>query len=200
MQCPNAIVFQRASEIANLEAIGADLDAIFYESSLTKTFPNDAVRAAFRERWLGRYLDAAPRLFHLALASDADGAERVLGYLAGALDDPARSERYRDIGYFPRLSDWTARFPAHLHINVASDARSLGIGGGAVGGVRRGVGIGGALIERFVGDVVTAGLPGVHVVTGAASRNVGFYRRNRFTTTHEFDWQGVPLVFLGRLT
>ena len=186
MQCPNAIVFQRASEIANLEAIGADLDAIFYESSLTKTFPNDAVRAAFRERWLGRYLDAAPRLFHLALASDADGAERVLGYLAGALDDPARSERYRDIGYFPRLSDWTARFPAHLHINVASDARSLGIGG--------------ALIERFVGDVVTAGLPGVHVVTGAASRNVGFYRRNRFTTTHEFDWQGVPLVFLGRLT
>ncbi|MBL8564538.1 MAG: GNAT family N-acetyltransferase [Hyphomicrobiaceae bacterium] len=186
MPNPHAIVFRRASEIESLETIRSDLDAIFYESSLTKTFPSDAVRAAFRERWLGRYLDFAPELFHLAFADRAVGDERVVGYLAGALDDPAQTERYRDIGYFPRLSEWTARFPAHLHINVASSARSLGIGQ--------------ALIERFVGDVAAAGLPGVHVVTGAMSRNVGFYRRNGFTSAHEFDWQGVPLVFLGRLT
>ncbi len=180
------IVFRRASEIADLAALGPALDAIFFESSLTRLFSSDAVRDAFRERWLGRYLDAEPRLVHLAFATGQDGSERLVGYLAGALDDPARSERYRDIGYFPQLADWTARFPAHLHINMAGDVRSLGLGS--------------ALIERFVGDVAEAGLSGVHVVTGAASRNVAFYERNRFTTAHEFDWQGIRLVLLGRST
>lgn len=162
------------------------LDEIFFESSATKTFASEAARAAFRQRWLGRYLDADPRLVLLAfVAGDAPGSERLVGYLAGDLDDPAATGRYSDIGYFPALAAWTARFPAHLHVNVASDERSLGIGA--------------RLVESFVREVAAAGRPGVHVVTGADSRNVAFYRRNGFTGAHEFDWQGNRLIFLGRL-
>ncbi|MFN3869343.1 MAG: GNAT family N-acetyltransferase [Hyphomicrobiaceae bacterium] len=158
------------------------MDRIFFEASNTKTFASDDARRDFRTRWLGRYLDHRPDLFHVALTTPPD--QRLAGYLAGALDDPARTDLYRDIGYFPLLGAETSRFPAHLHINLANEFRGRGIGS--------------RLIERFVDDVAAAGLPGVHVVTGASSRNVGFYRRNGFVFEKRFDWHGSLLVLLGR--
>lgn len=182
-----SLVMRRASETANLAGLVPRLDDIFFEASATRSFADAAARAEFRWRWLGRYLERDPRLVHFAfLRLGRDGADTLAGYLAGDLDDPARSGRYGDIGYFPLLGEWTARFPAHLHVNVAREARSLGLGS--------------QLVERFVADVAGAGRSGVHVVTGAASRNVAFYRRNGFTAAHEFDWQGTRLVLLGRST
>ena len=59
-----------------------------------------------------------------------------------------------------------ARYPAHLHINVAAGARSRGIGE--------------RLIEAFEHHATANGAPGVHIVTGAGMRNVGFYDRLGF--------------------
>lgn len=175
---------QRWCEIEASDRFSAALDAIFFEASHTKSFDTDASRAVFRRRWLGRYLDMRPDLAHLLFQGDTAVPEALIGYVVGAHEDPARTSRYDDIGYFHLLSDVTRRFPAHLHINLHRDYRGRGLGG--------------LLISRFVADVAAAGLPGVHVVTGAGLRNVGFYRQNGFDFVHRFVWNDKDLAFLGR--
>jgi GNAT superfamily N-acetyltransferase len=179
-QMTDAIAISRYLDLdATPERMG-EIDAIFFESSNTKSFKSEAAKEAFRERWLGRYLRRDPQFAYLA--SRSDGA--VVGYLVGAVDDPAKGARFADIGYFASLSAYTERFPAHLHVNVAAGFRSQGIG-------RR-------LIERFAEDAKAAGAPGVHVVTSAGAANVAFYRRNGFAEVARAGENG-DLVFLGRL-
>lgn len=182
-QAQRAIIV-RYNELADPVSLQRPLDAIFFEASHTKSFESEAVREAFRRRWLGRYLEARPDLVHVAFVGGRIAPETLAGYVIGAHEDPAQTDRYNDIGYFHLLADVTRRFPAHLHINLRHDLR--------------GAGIGSALIERFVADVTVAGLPGVHIVTGAGLRNVGFYRHNGFSFTHDFQWKGNGLVLLGR--
>lgn len=138
------------------------LDDIFFTSSATKSFASEAVRSAFRERWLGRYLEHDADWFYVAVCGD-----RLVGYLAGAIDDPAREARFADIGYFAAIAAETAQYPAHLHVNVAEGVRSGGIGS--------------RLIASFVADLRRAGIVGVHLVTGRNSRNIPFYQRNGFS-------------------
>lgn len=156
------------------------IDAIFFASSNTQSFASDAARSAFRERWLGRYLTHDLRWFYVALA---DGGS-VAGYLAGSLDDPARTARFADIPYFQDFAVETQRFPAHLHVNLAPD--------------RRGGGIGSELVGRFCRDAAAAGARGVHVVTSAGARNVGFYARNGFHERARHGHGPREVVFLGR--
>ncbi len=157
-----------------------ELDAIFFEASLTKSFADDTAREAFRERWLGRFLDRWPELAHVAIGADGE----IIGYIVGAHDDPARDPVFADIGFYRKLEPWTARFPAHLHINLAPAARGLGIGT--------------RLIEAFVADACAAGCAGVHLVTGRNSRNRSFYARNGFACLTELEWGRTPIVMLGR--
>lgn len=178
----DAVVVRRWRELPERGRFTADLDAIFFESSATRSFPDEQTRTAFRERWLGRYLAHDSRWFYAALLDGGRGP--LVGYLAGAADDPAHAARFADIGYFSDLAEVTARYPAHLHINVASGIRSTGIGA--------------RLIAAFVADLRAAGCPGVHLVTGAGSRNVVFYRRNGFEEVKRFMWGDRDLVLLGR--
>lgn len=155
-----------------------DVRTIFYEASGTQSFASEAERHVFEERWLGRYLSHDAGLFHLL---EMEGG-RIAGYLAGSLDDPALAPRFRDIGYFEELAPLTARFPAHLHINLAPDVRSKGLG-------RR-------LISAFLEDCRTAGIAGCHVVTGRGVRNVRFYGANGFSEQGSVMWNGRELIFL----
>ncbi len=176
---------RRWSEIGGHVERLSELEAIFYEASATKSFASDTDRAAFQERWLGRYLTHDPRWFYVALAPGAIGKEGVVaGYLAGSLDDPARTPRFADIGYFPDLADLTARYPAHLHINLAPQFRSRGWGE--------------RLVAAFVEDARSAGAPGVHVVTGRGVRNVRFYTTCGFVEVGSVIWRDRELVMLGR--
>jgi GNAT superfamily N-acetyltransferase len=165
-------------EVASTPRLQGQIDAIFFESSNTKSFESAVARAAFRKRWLGRYLEHDPGYAYLAFA-DGD----VVGYLVGAADDPALASRFADIEYFSVLSELTKQFPAHLHVNIAPDFRNRGIGG--------------RLIDRFAADVKAVGVPGVHVVTSAGALNVGFYNRNGFSEIARAG-KGGQLVFLGR--
>lgn len=157
----------------------ADIDAIFFEASGTRSFASEAERDAFRDRWLGRYLRDDPQFFYLLF----DGEGRTAGYLAGAIEDPARSPRFADVGYFSGLAPLTKRFPAHLHINLAPQYRSRGWGQ--------------MLIRAFVADAVAAGAPGVHVVTGWGVRNVRFYLAAGFREVGQATWRDRKLVMLG---
>jgi GNAT superfamily N-acetyltransferase len=170
----------KLTEMPEIKDFERQLDHIFFSSSATKTFADETVRQAFRERWLGRYLKHDQAWFYVALAGS-----KVAGYLAGSIDDPAQSERFSDIGYFPQLADETERYPAHLHVNVDESLRSGGLGS--------------QLIERFLFDLRHAGVPGVHLVTGRFSRNVAFYERNGFVPVRCLDWGDGEVLMLGRL-
>lgn len=175
----------RWPELAEPQALIGGIDWIFFDASATRSFADVDARDAFRERWLGRYLERFAQWFYVVVDVAADDqAACVLGYLAGCLDDPARSALFADIGYFHDLRDLTARFPAHLHINLARHARNQGIGA--------------ELIERFCADARQAGAFGVHVVTSAHSRNVTFYNRCGFNEVRRFRCGAVENVMLAR--
>jgi GNAT superfamily N-acetyltransferase len=158
----------------------AQIYAIFFDASARPPTPG-LEREAFRERWLGRYLHGGTDVVLLALA----GEDTVAGYLVGALEDPAKQERFADIGYFrTHFAELTRRFPAHLHVNLAEPFRNRGIGA--------------RLIEAFAEAAQQAGASGMHVVTGRGMRNVRFYERCGFVERDSAPWKGGEVVFLGR--
>src|SRR6185312_3804607 len=113
---PTPVTVRRYLDVARNAALDGEIDAIFFESSNTKSFENDAARMAFRERWLGRYLTSEPQFVYLALSPST----KVVGYLVGSMQDQGSDERFRDLA---------KRFPAHLHVNLAPAYRGLGLGG-----------------------------------------------------------------------
>jgi len=176
----DAIKLASYLELAAQKDIGPDLDAIFFEASNTKTFGSAVERAAFRYRWLGRYLEHDAGHAHLALNPSGD----IVGYVVGALDDPARTPRFADIGYFATFRHLTDRYPAHLHVNVAPQFRNRGVGAD--------------LIRLFIADARQAGSRGVHVVTGASARNIPFYDGLGFAEVGRTGEGAREVVFLAR--
>jgi len=170
----------RLTDVPDWQRRISELDPIFFDASLTKSFIDDAARAAFRDRWLARFIANWPELAHVAIAADGS----LIGYIVGAHHDPARDERFADVGFYPHLGNLTPRYPAHLHINLAANARNLGVGS--------------RLIRAFEDDVRMSGLSGLHLVTGRDSRNRPFYTRNRFVPVAELIWGGTPIVMLAK--
>jgi GNAT superfamily N-acetyltransferase len=160
--------------------VAAGVDAIFFEAS-GRAFGSDEERAAFRERWLGRYLEGGSDV--VLVAQDGRGA--VAGYLVGALEDPAGQERFADIGYFRgAFRALCRRYPAHLHINLAPAFRNQGIGA--------------RLVDAFGACAAEAGAPGLHVVTARGARNVHFYERCGLVEEGATTWNGREVVLLGK--
>jgi GNAT superfamily N-acetyltransferase len=159
----------------------AQIEEIFFVSSNVQQFADANERATFRERWLGRYLGRWPEHFFVATTSDG----RIVGYLAGCLEDPTTHPAFADIAYMPAFADLSRSYPAHLHINLDPGWRSGGIGT--------------RLIEAFCAHAARR-VAGVHVVTGRTARNVGFYERNgfRMLRTTSSPWNDAEIAFLGR--
>ena len=159
------------------------VDRIFFEASGTKTFSSPAERAAFHERWLGRYL--AHDSEHAFLAVQVSGGnDEVAGYLVGSLDDPAQAPQFDDLAYFRQLATYTARYPASLHINLAPKWRGRGVGR--------------LLVDAFCRHAARDGARGVHVFTGRGMRNVGFYQSAGFREVAAVEWNGRDIVMLAR--
>ncbi len=174
---PCEVVICCWADCADRERLTPEIDAIFFESSNTKTFAGAAERAAFRERWLGRYLEHEPQWAYLAIAGDRS----VAGYLVGSI---SASVQQTDGGYLEGFAPFAANYPAHLHVNLAAAFRNRGIGR--------------ELIAAFAADAARAGAKGVHVITAAGARNVGFYARAGFRILARSKVGGRELVFLGR--
>jgi GNAT superfamily N-acetyltransferase len=166
-------------EKALLPSQTSQIDEIFFESSGRGPSP-EPDRETFRERRLGRFLHGNDIVL---LAADVD--ENVIGYLVGALRNPAEQDRFADISYFrAEFSTLCRQYPAHLHINLSP--------------AHRGQGLGSRLIETFAGIARDAGAPGLHVVTGKELRNVRFYLRCGFVPRGYAPRNGGEIVFLGR--
>lgn len=158
----------------------AGLDAVFFASSNTQSFADETARAAFRQRWLGRYLEHDACWAYVALNEDGG----VAGYLVGSIDDPARAPRFGDLTYFTDFKALTVRYPAQLHVNLAAAHRNQGLGG--------------RLIAAFIADLKKAAVPGVHVITGRGARNVRFYERQGFRQRGARGEGAAEVVFLAR--
>ncbi len=173
-------IIRRWVEIADRARLLPELDAIFFEASATKSFASEAERAAFRERWLGRYLSHYPDEAFVALTPDGT----VAGYLVGSLDDPASTPALLRHRLFrrPRAPDGS------LSRAGAREPRS------ALARTR----IGSRLVAAFADHARRAGAPGVHAVTGRAMRNVGFYLSNGFDEAGAVKTRDLELVFLAR--
>lgn len=168
------------SRRAGLPRIERALDEIFFATSVTRDFHDEAARAAFRERWLGRYLVHFPDC--VLLAETAAGG--TVGYLAGCPDDASRLPFFADVAYYAAFAAACARYPAHLHVNVRQSERGRGVGR--------------ALVAAYCTLLATRGVGGVHAVTAAGASAVAFYRRCGFATVAEVTHDGRALVFLGR--
>lgn len=168
------------TSVESSHALLASLDRILFEASAVQSFDNSMAQARFRHRWLGRYLDEEANHAFLAIADS--GA--VAGYVIGALLDPARDPGSADLAYFGQFQSITSQYPAHLHINLAAQFRSGGIGS--------------RLLSAFLDHVRARGAPGVHIVTGKGMRNVGFYARNGFSLMAEAPWKAGHVVIMAR--
>ena len=166
------VVIRRWTEILDKDRLTPEIDAIFFEASNTKTFASEGERAAFRERWLGKYLANEPQFAYVALAA---GDAPAAGYLVGSVSEPVGLVAFANAAW---------EYPAHLHVNLAPQFRNRGIGA--------------RLMGAFAVDALHAGAPGMHVVTSADSRNVRFYTRNGFAEVARAAVDGRELVFLGR--
>lgn len=156
------------------------IENVFFATA-ARVYPAGAERMAFRERWLGRFLDNPADPLLLALGPE----DEVAGYLVGTLENAAESPRFADMPHFREVfSGQCASYPAHLHINLAAPYR--------------GAGVGSALIDRFAQIVRAAGLPGLHVTTGQGMRNVRFYLANGFHEAGSWSREGGVMLFLGR--
>jgi len=171
----------RFADVAGNAVALKKIDEIFFEASSVQTFESAAARDAFRWLWMGRYLVEEQEHAFVAVA-DGD-PQRLCGYLVGSLADPASREEFSSLSYFQSFANVTPLFPAHLHINVAHDMRSQGVGE--------------KLIQAFLGHARAYGCPGVHIVTGAGMRNVGFYERLQFVERARVAKGGGQAVLLG---
>jgi GNAT superfamily N-acetyltransferase len=157
----------------------AQVETIFFEAS-GRSFDPGPGREQFRERWLGRYLDAPADPVLVAVA----GAT-VAGYLIGSFEDPSEQPRFSDLEYYrTHFAAHCRRFPAHLHINLAPAYRSRGLGR--------------ALVGAFAARAAAAGVTGMHVVTGKGMRNVRFYERCGFEPVACAPWNGREVVLLAK--
>lgn len=172
-------VAQLKDLLSPMEAVAA-IEAIFWETSVARSLSNPSERKAYRDRWLGRYLDHFPDEAFVALAPE----QSVIGYLVGCLHDPASHPLFADVTYFPHFAHLTHEYPAHLHINLTA--------------AWRGRGIGKRLIEAFAAHAVSQRVQGVHVVTGDGSRNNSFYLACGFQRLASTTWNGNAIAFFGR--
>jgi GNAT superfamily N-acetyltransferase len=170
----------KGDHLPDLERHMVAIDSIFFESSARQEFADQDERNAFRERWLGRYIEKHRDSFFVAI--DDEGT--AIGYLAGCLQDPTRLRHFDDIAYFKTIASLCREYPAHLHINMAAGMRSKGVGA--------------ALIERFVEWARQNAVGGVHVVTAQTARSVPFYQRCGFVELKTFPWNSGIAICLGR--
>jgi len=155
------------------------MDDVFFTSAGPAHFADASERRDFHSTWLGSYREAFPSLCLIAVLDD-----RVTGYLVGSLEPPASEAGFKGQFHVSVFRDHWARFPAHLHINVAPEARS-----------RR---VGEKLVDDFAVRAGAAGCLGVHIVTGAAARNAGFYRKCGFSFEVRRQALERDLLFMGR--
>lgn len=157
-----------------------NIQRIFFSSSARQEFESAKQKQDFWQKWTAYYFRHQPHwIFLLFQSSD------LAGYLMACPESENDKAILADLNpSFLLFADQIAAFPAHLHINLDSRFRGLGLGE--------------QLLTFLSSKLKAAKIGGVHIVTAPHARNVHFYRRNGFDIELERLWKTTPLLFMGR--
>ena len=151
-----------------------EVESIFFESSTKINFESDEEKREFTWKYLGSYLKNFPELFLVAKKEN-----KVLGYVCGATTTDFELQPH-----MKTFQDLLVIFPAHLHINCHAESRGLGIGT--------------MLVEALEKKLQTLNSTGLHIMTGAESRNRSFYQKLGFTHQEKREFQGRVILMMGK--
>lgn len=150
---------------------------IFFETSSRKNFNSEREKNSFRHKYLDLYLDNDEALCFVA----QEGVE-VIGYLVGSFHTGDVYTKMAE--YYKYFASEIKNYPAHLHINLTSQARGKGTGK--------------KLIEQFIFELKSKNVPGVHIITLKSALNTHFYRACNFSFEKEDISNSLGLLFMGR--
>lgn len=154
---------------------------IFFLSANPANVSDDPIKnEAFFTKWTSYYFENRPDFISLATEDD-----EVLAYLMCEPDSEKARTYFKNIlKSYDLFADLFQEFPAHLHMNAHPKARGKGVGT--------------ALVDNLKTRLKKMQVPGVHLVTSPAERNVSFYRKNGFTHEILRDFRGHPVLFMGQ--
>lgn len=150
------------------------MEEIFWATSARQSFSTPQERSQFLERYLGPYA--------LDWSWVAEEQGKVLGYLVASRNTLKTAPYWG--AHLELFADLLQRYPAHLHINLSSEARGKGIGAG--------------LVEQLLARLRQQEVAGVHIITTATARNTSFYTKCGFSHRVERLLGETPLVLMGR--
>lgn len=153
---------------------------LFFATAGRQNFFSESDKMDYLSRWLLVYLENFPDLCFLAL----DNRAEIAAYLVGCFDSRALRALVDHAPDLDAFATICSAYPAHFHINVSSSYRGRGIGR--------------ALVHAFFDACSSAGVDGVHVVTGSGAPNVSFYEACGFARVAEKPVGDARLVFLGK--
>lgn len=148
---------------------------IFYESSPRKNFESIEEKKLFQHKYLDYYKISYPEYFYIALNS-----EKVLGYICGSPDSRRDEELKQVVSHYKIFKEEYDIFPAHLHINLSSASRGLGIGS--------------KLVKHFEKNIDNS----VHLITSPDAKNRSFYKKNGYSTEIIKVFNGFELLLMGK--
>jgi GNAT superfamily N-acetyltransferase len=166
------------TDVTNQNELISQIQSIFFESSSRSDFASQEERDQFRFKYLDLYL-RNPELVWIAWNTKRE----VLGYILGA--EKTTKEHYQLHPYllqFQMLID--SDYPAHLHINLATQARGLGIGS--------------LILNKLEMQLRDRKIPGVHLITSKNARNISFYQKNHYPIVQEHSFNGTSLVMMAK--
>ncbi len=154
------------------------LEKIFFDNSLIKSFKSLDEREKFFDRWCGQYLSNYPTQFYLALIEG-----KLVGYLAGHTNSTRAIDELKIPGY-DLFKDYYGQYPAHLHINCDVHHQGLGIGT--------------KLMNAFMDELRDKEIPGVNIITSIGAKNSGFYASLGFDIIDFREHKGTKLIMMGK--
>ena len=160
------------------ERVLAEIREIFFLSSNVTEFESKEKKENFYRRWLGYYLAHYSQSTWCAL----DEQGKVLAYLTVCLNTHEFLESY-PLESLKLFKDFYTSYPAHLHMNTHPSARGQGLGA--------------KLLALAIEHLRQAGISGLHLITGAGERNVGFYERCGFGQLDCQKFKGNEFLLLG---
>jgi ribosomal protein S18 acetylase RimI-like enzyme len=160
--------------------VWSQVEDIFFESSVRKTFASEEERRAFKFKYLDWYAEHHPECFFVAIGNE----KKVQGYICGTPQTSEINPLNVWHPWYTLFSDLLSHFPAHLHINCSADARGMGLGA--------------TLLSVFENYLRGLNCRGVHLITAPDARNVGFYDRNGYKFQQLAPWMTGELLFMGK--
>jgi ribosomal protein S18 acetylase RimI-like enzyme len=155
-----------------------NISNIFFESSFMTSFKNDKERDEFEFKYLGYYMETYPEFFLVGILD-----QKVIGYICGSPNSLKDEFLFNSLFYFNLFKDEYLKYPAHLHINLSSDSRGMGLGS--------------ILIEEFEKRISQIAV-GVHLITSPVARNRNFYLKNGYSYEVTETYKTSSILLMGK--